>query len=203
MNLRELRAAVRNRNGIPDPGDGLAGLEDINSAVAQALSDIGSEDRWPWLLTSSSLTFTNGAASLPSDCTTIHKLVVNGDVATRVSLDAFLDDMSGCVWTDVGAQIKLTPVPTTAPTATLYYYRAEPAFTSDTSTPLLPVQWHQLLVARASYHLNVRRQMNDHVARDVREWDEGVKNMRRAAWASLGPRRIRSGFRPVQPARWS
>jgi hypothetical protein len=202
MDKREARQRVRERNGIPDPGDGLAGHEDIENCLSAALIDISSQHRWPWLLTSASVTFTDGVGPIPTGCTTIHKLVVNDAPAARVSLDQFLAEQDQYVWTELGANIKLYPVPTTAPTATLYYYQAEPALTVDTSTPLLPAQWHQVWVVRASLLLNIRRGQFERVTRDEEDWGQGVRDMMQATWSSLGPRQIRSGFRAQRLARW-
>ena len=203
MNARELRSAVRLRNGIPDTGDGLAEHDTINDCIRAALVDLSSEQRWPWLLTSASITFTAGVGPLPADCTVISELVANGYPAERVGLDDFLVQTRGCVWTEQGSNIKLYPVPVTAPTATLYYYRTEPALTTDESTPLLPTQHHQILVCRASYHLNVRRTDKDRIRLDLEEWVPGLRNMMLTTWRSQGPRTVKSAYRARQTGVWS
>ena len=202
MNLREIRSAVRNRNGIPDTGDGLAGHTDINDSVAAALRDISAESRWPWLLTSTSLTFTAGVAPLPDDCTQISAVQINGVPATQASLEDVLAGTRSYVWAADATTIQLYPVPSTVPIATLWFYRSEPVLEIDTAAPLLPATFHQSLVARASYHLNVRRNVNDRAAQDLAEYQGGLKNMMQARSRSSSPRVIRDAFRIVQQARW-
>lgn len=211
MNKRELRAAVRLRNGIPDPGDALAGHTDIDDCIMSALRDITAEKRWPWLLTTASLTFstTTGlvTAGMPTSYAMIHKLVIDGRKADYVPLDEFVGTDRRYVWTDLGNNIQLNPVPATAPTATLYYWQDETDLTAATSTdattPMLPATFHQTLVARASYHLNVRRGRNTEVARDLDEYRQGLKNLMAASTRTVGPRTIRSAYRDTNlSARW-
>lgn len=206
VNKRELRAAVRLRNGITDIGEGLAAHTDIDDCVGAALRDVCAEKRWPWLLTSSALTFstvTGQPAAMPAGWAQIHKLVVNGVKATHVPLDEFVSGDRRFVWTEIGSTIQLDPVPAVAPTATLWYWQDEPALVTDDQSPLLPTAFHQTLVARASYHLNLRRDMNAAVARDLVDWQAGLKNLMSAAARTIGPRTIRSAYRdtPVA-ARW-
>lgn len=207
MNKRELRQAVRLRNAIPDQGDGLAGHTDIDDCVSAAVRDITAEKRWPWLLTTASLTFstTTGltTAGMPASWAHLHKLVVNGNPATWVPLDEFLNEQRRYVWTDIGNDLKLYPVPSTAPTATLYYWQDEPAFETDDGELLMPATYHQVIVARASYHLNVRRGDGKRVAYDDAEYSRGLKNMMASATRTIGPRTVRSAYRDTgTPARW-
>lgn len=202
MDKREIRARVRLRNAIPDTGDGLAGHTDIDDCITAALSDISSENRWPWLLTTASLTFTAGAAPLPADCHAISQLVVNGNPAERVNVDEFLQQARSWMWTEVGSQIQLWPVPATVPTATLWYYHNEHVLATDTQTPLIPAQHHQLVVVRASYQLNVRRGDNARIAQDLTEYQAGLRNLMQTSWRTLGPKRLKSSFRWQQLARW-
>lgn len=209
MNVRELREAVRLRNGITETSpDALAEHDTINACVVDALRDICEVQRWPWLLTSASVTFTGNSGPLPSDCTQVHRLAIGSTGATRlhpathVGLDEFLSQSRAYVWTTVGSAIKLYPTPTSTPVATLYYYRDEPAFTVDTDSPLLPVAHQQTLVARASYHLNVRRQNSERMNVDVNEWEAGLRHMKLAVLREQGPRKVRSSFRTTQQGTW-
>lgn len=202
MDKREIRSRVRLRNAIPDTGDGLAGHTDIDDCITAALSDISSENRWPWLLSTSSLTFTAGVATIPADCYTIVRLVINGYPADRVDVDEFVQQARSWMWTEVGGEIRLWPVPATAPTSTLWYYRNEPDLATDTQTPLLPAQHHQLVVVRASYQLNVRRGDNARIAQDLAEYQAGLRNLMQTSWRTLGPKRLKSSFRWQQLARW-
>lgn len=205
MNKRELRDAVRSRNGITATGDGLAGHTDIDACITAALRDL-SEHTWPWLLTSAAINFTAGTGTIPADCSSIRVLMINGLVAKRGSLDVVLGGNELFTWTEDGANLLVYPAATitqTTQTAVLHYWRAEPEPTTDDSIPLTPVQWHQVIVARASYHLNVRRGISERVAIDSQEYLGGMKRMESAGWRTTGPRMIRDGFRTTQVAHWS
>lgn len=206
MNKRELRKAIRDRNGIPDTGDGLAGHTDIDDAIRAALHDLSAEKRWPWLLASATVNFstTTGDATDPPTYSSIREVVINGRPALRATLDDFVGGVSGHVWTDIGNTIRLSPVPTQALTGTVWYYFLEPDLATDIAVPLLPPVHHQTLVARASYHLNARRGRNAEIARDDAEFQRGLSNMMQDIARVSGPRRVRSAYRPKQaPARWA
>lgn len=204
MNKRELRQAVRQRNAIPDNGAGLVEHDVIDDCIAAALLDISAEARWPWLRTSSSLTFTGNSAPIPVDCTQVEALTIGGLPVRYVGLDEFLQQLTSYVFTDDGATVKLYPTPASAPTTPLLrYFRDEPELTTDDSIPLLPVAWQRALVVRASYHLNVRRMDGDRINVDDNEWQGWRDRMRQSALRSTGARPIRSSFRNSQWARWS
>lgn len=204
MNKREIRVAIRQRNAIPDNGSGLAEHDAIDDCIAAALRDISTEARWPWLRYSSSLTFSGNAAAIPADCSEIEALTIDGYPVRFVGIDEFEQQTTSYVFTDDGANVKLYPTPATAPTSpTLVYYRNEPELTTDTASPLLPAAWHQAVVVRGSYHLNVRRMDKDRINLDENEWQGLRARMAHASVRTVGPRQIRSSFRINQWARWS
>ena len=195
MNRGQLRAALTSRLGIPATGDGLLDPNTLNDLLGVALRDIGVESDWPWLVASAALTFTGDTAPAPSDMVKAREMVVSGRRARFVPLTDFLDaqgDSVSSVWTIVGANVQITPTPATAPTATLYYVRAEPTLTSDTSSPLLPDTYHQILLARAAYHANTKRNRFEEAMRDDNEYQLSVRKMKDAAWPRSGPRTIRA-----------
>ena len=195
MNRGQLRAALTSRLGIPATGDGLLDPNTLNDLLGIALRDIGVESDWPWLVSSAALTFTGDTAPAPSDMVKAREMVVSGRRARFVPLTDFIDaqgDSVSSVWTVVGATVQITPTPATAPTATLYYVRAEPALTSDTSSPLLPDTYHQILLARAAYHANTKRNRFEDAMRDDNEYQLSVRKMKDAAWPRSGPRTIRA-----------
>lgn len=199
MNRSQFRAALTKRLGIPPTGDGLLDDNALNECVQLALTDISEEQQWPWLLTSASLTFTAGVAPMPTSPQVAHirEVTVNGRRAKRAtSLAEFLDvlaDGNKCVWFDVGSNIQLAPVPATAPsTSSIYYTRNEPTLASDAATPLLPEQYHNVVVARAAYHANTRRSMYERSAQDLGEYRESIKKMADASPMRTGPRAVRS-----------
>ena len=198
MNRSQLRAAVKSRLGIPVTGDALLDDATLNDIIQNALTDLSNEYQWPWLLTSGTLTFTNGVAPFPTSPAPIHlrELVINGRRARKATgLGEFLDiaaDGSRCVWFDIGQTINLGPVPATAPTSnTLYYLRNEPTLTADSSSPLAPDEYHTVIVARAAYLANVRRNRAEDSQRDLAEYMDGVKKMRDAYPMRTGPRSVR------------
>jgi hypothetical protein len=132
MNRGELRAALIARLGIPPTGDGLLTPAALVECLDLALTDLSDAKQWPWLLTSASLTFTAGVAPFPTSpaVADVRELEIDGRRAKKAgSLPEFLDalgERNRCVWFVEGTNVKLAPVPTTAPTsATLYYSRAE------------------------------------------------------------------------------
>jgi hypothetical protein len=67
VNRRELREATVLKLGIPPTGDGLLTEAVLNECLNSALRDLSDADHWPWLLTSGSVTFTDGVAAMPTD----------------------------------------------------------------------------------------------------------------------------------------
>ena len=198
MNRSQLRAAVKSRLGLPSTGDALLDDTSLNSIIDNALTDLSNEYQWPWLLTSAALTFTNGVAPFPTSPAVSHlrEVTIVGRRARHASsLAEFLDilaDGSRCVWYEIGATINLAPIPATAPSAaTLYYLQNEPALSADSSSPLAPAEYHTVVVARASYLANVRRNRMEDSQRDLGEYVEGVKKMRDAYPMRSGPRSVR------------
>jgi hypothetical protein len=206
MNLGQLRTALTSRLAIAPTGDARLDSTALNAAINRALQDIVSDQDWPWLLTSSSLTLTSGVAAWPTDAMKFRELVIGGDRARFVQLAEFLDtqaDGSDFVWTQQGANVAITPTPTTATTGTLWYIRAEPDLSSDGTSPLLPSAHHQVLLARASYHANVRRRAERDVAADLAEFEAGIKRMRDALVMRTGPRQVKPAGSTRRWATWS
>jgi hypothetical protein len=201
----ELRQAVWSRCAVPSTGDGLLDANTVDSLVQRALTDLCNERTWPWLLTSSALTFTDDSAPMPSDCVQVRDLEVNGRRAKRVKFTEWLDQrswQSSCVWTDVGATIRVSPTPASALTdPTLWYYRNEPELVTEAQEPLMPAQYAPVVIARAAYHANVRRGRMDEARTDEAEWMAGVKRVHDAVSRQIGPSRIRES-RPTVWATW-
>lgn len=205
MDLAALRSALQLRLGLPSVGDGLLPAATQTAIINAALRDLCQERDWPWLVTSAALTFTSGDATVPSGFVRAREVTINSRPAKYLPLTEFLAaqaDRSVYAWTDIGTTIRLTPTPATAPTLpVLYYVRAEPELTSDTDEPLLPEPYHDVLVARAAYRANVRRNRMDESVRDDNEYQLGVRKMKDAGWARAGQRSVRrSGS--VLWARW-
>lgn len=206
MNRGELRAALKSRLGIPSTGDALLTDTELNNIIGYALRDVSSERDWPWLRSSSSVTFstTTGLAAAPATMMKPLHLVIGGRRAKHVPLTEFLDAQAIgylCVWTLNGTNLALNPVPSSVPTATLYFLLGEPTLAGDSSSPLLPDSHHQVLIARASYLANTRRSRKDDAQRDLAEYEDGVRRMWDASNVKSGPRTVRAAGTTLW-ARW-
>src|SRR4051812_6685939 len=116
---------------IPPAGDPLLDEPILNECIDQALRDISAVSDWPWLLTSASLTFntTTGIAPAPAAMVKMRELTIAGTRAKNVDLAEFLDIVATgdqWVWTIIGTNVQLTPIPSTVPVAVLWYIKAEP-----------------------------------------------------------------------------
>lgn len=181
MNRGEFRTAVKERLAIPSIGDGLLPDSTINSLINRSLSVIASAKEWPWLLDDYSMTFVSGVATLPNDFIRARQLVINDKPAYWLQLEDFLmpDRTTGAfAWTIVGNKAKLTPLPTTDVSATLYYYRNEPTLASDFSTPLMPSLHDSIVVAYTCYLAAMVRQDEGRAAVYQAEYQALLNNMR-------------------------
>lgn len=209
MNRKQLRDALTARLGIPPSGDGLLTETALVDCIQLALTDMSVEHHWPWLLASSAVTFTAGAAPFPTSPAVLNarELVVDGDRAQRAgSLSEFLDAQTlgdPCLWFEQENEVVLAPTPVTQPTtATLYYTRTEPDLVSEAQSPLLPVQHHNVLLAGAAYHAEMRRSQMERAAQYLGEYQAGIKKMKGSYPSRTGPRTVRLAG-TVQWARWS
>lgn len=163
MNKGELRTEIKNRLAIPSSGDGLITDTVVDQSIEDALNVITSTRDWPWLMKTCQLAFPAnlGVAELPDDFIRAKELVINDEPVTYVDLNQFLyTDSAGYpyVWTIVADQCRIYPVGSTMILGTLYYYRAEPPLTADTSVPLMPAFLHSWIVAYGAYLCALRRQ---------------------------------------------
>lgn len=187
MNRGELRSAVKDRLAIRSDGsgnslDGLISNTYVNTAIDDALNRISIEKDWYWLATTASLTFstTTGKASLPSNFLRANELVVNGYPAELLPLDTVIDplaDQATYGWQIYGLEAQLTPIPSTVPTATLYYFRFEPSLTTDGATPILPVPYHYAVVSYAAYLCSARRQDEPRASLYLQEYGSFLRTM--------------------------
>lgn len=194
MNRAQLRKRVQSRLRIPPAGDPLLDEPTLNDKITEALNDVSSISDWPWLLTTSALTFTAGIAPMPANMVKVRDVYINGFRARGVELGEFLDEVGlayNNVWTIIGTNIQLTPVPSVVPTATLYYIQQEPALTLDTASPLIPEAHQGAVVARASYHAEIHRAKADAAQFHNGEYQECMKRMMDATKRVNKPRQVR------------
>lgn len=163
MNLGELRTEIKNRLAIPSAGDGLITDTFVNSSINSALRVITTTRDWPWLLSTAQLAFPGnvGYAELPCEFVRAKELVIDDNRVPFVDVNQFIEQNQvgyPYVWTIIGSQVKIWPVPTTLTVATMYYYQAEPKLTVDTQSPIIPDFLQGWIVAYASYLCALRRQ---------------------------------------------
>jgi hypothetical protein len=199
MNRGQFVTALTARLGINSTGDGLLNTAALQDCLALALNDLSDVQPWPWLLTTGSLTFTDGIAAFPTSPPVVHlhQLTINGRRARKASsLPEFLDCLSDGrrhVWFYQGTNVKLAPVPSTAPTsAVLYYLQPEPALANDAASPLAPTQYHNVILARAAYHAEIRRTRWEAAAQHLGEYEAGLARMKGSERMTTGPRQIRA-----------
>lgn len=181
MNRGEIRTAVKERLAIPSSGDGILTDTVLNSLINRALATISAAKEWPWLLDTYTMNLVGGSAHLPNDFVRARQLVVNDAPVLWLQLEDFLkpDRISAVYsWTIIGAQARLSPIPSTDQTGTLYYYRSEPELLSDYSTPLMPALHHSLIVAYTAYLAALTRQDEGRAAVYQAEYQMILNNMR-------------------------
>lgn len=181
MNRGEIRTAVKERLAIPSIGDGLLPDSTLNSLINRSLATISAAKEWPWLLDTYTMNFVGGSSHLPNDFVRARQLVINDAPVLWLQLEDFLkpDRISAVYcWTIIGAQARLTPIPSTDTTGTLYYYRSEPELLSDYSTPLMPALHHSLIVAYTAYLAALTRQDEARAAVYQAEYQSILNNMR-------------------------
>lgn len=181
MNRGEIRTSVKERLAIPSIGDGLLPDSTLNSLINRALATISAAKEWPWLLDTYTMNFVAGSAHLPNDFVRARQLVIGDVPVLWAQLEDFLkpDRLSAVyVWTIIGAQARLNPIPSTDQTGTLYYYRSEPELLSDYSTPLMPALHHSLIVAYTAYLAALTRQDEARAAVYQAEYQSILNNMR-------------------------
>jgi hypothetical protein len=215
MNLLDLRNAVKDRLAIRSDGfgnslDGLISNAYVNTSIDDALNRLSMERDWWWLATTAALSFdiVDGDAPLPTDFMRANKLVINDYPVEPLPLDTFLDpnaDSNAYGWLVYGNAVKITPIPTTTTPGTLYYFRSEPALSTqaspDTKSPLMPVVYHKSIVAYASHLCAARRQDEQRAALYLQEYGNFLKSMSDDNRATIH-RRIKFS-RAMSDAAWS
>lgn len=156
MNLSEFRAAVRARLGA-NAADSFHTDANLNQAVNAAVETFSSEHRWPWLLASTTVSVVSQSVSVPADWSSTHTLVLDGDPSPLVPGSLVDIDVWGAttgrpvVYADSGSGLLVAPTPDGSYTATLRYFRTEPALSADSDVPLAPARFHSAIVAYAAY----------------------------------------------------
>ena len=187
MNRGELRNAIKDRLTIKSDGsgnslDGLITNTFVDTSINDALNRLSLERDWWWLATTASLTFntTTGKAPLPADFMRANELVINDTPVEFVPLETLLDpdsDYSNYGYTIYGKEILLSPIPSVAPPATLYYFKSEPALTSDGATPIMLPVYHYAIVCYGSFLCAARRQDEQRASLYLQEYTNFLRSM--------------------------
>ena len=200
MNRLELRNAIKDRLTIRSDGggnslDGLITNTFINTSINDALNRVSLEKDWWWLATSSSPTFntTTGKSALPADFMRANELVINDSPVEYVPFETYLDpesEFSSYGYTIYGKDLCITPIPTTSPPATFYYFKSEPALASDGDSPIMPPVYHYAIVAYGSFLCSARRQDEQRASLYLQEYTNFLRSMNDDNRASI-KRRIK------------
>ena len=199
MNREQLRRRVRIRLSLPENGHPRLIEPTQNANLDEALRRICLKKRWPWLLTTSALSWPSVAtAAVPDDMIGVRRVTItpasgNPVLARYVDLDVFLQtERMACVWTHIGRTIALSPTPTTTVTVTLYYYRLEPSLATDASEPLLPEHYQDAVVHYAA-HLGALATQDAQLAADeLGLFDRFVNDMDDGANGAPAGRHVRT-----------
>lgn len=193
MNRSELRTAIKDRLAIPSTGDGLITDSFVNTAINDALARVSAEKDWWWLASTATLNFdtVNGQAQLPSDFMRANQLVINSSPVEQIPFEDYIDPNGADAsfgWVIYGNYVKINPIPTTTTPGTFYYFRSEPALSSDTATPLMPVAYHYVVVAYGAYLCAARRQDESRASLYLQEYGNWLRTLNDDNRASLKKR---------------
>lgn len=182
MNRGELRTAIKDRLAIPSTGDGLITDTYVNTSINDALNRISAERDWWWLASTATGNFDNvyGQSQLPSDFMRANQLVINNSAVEQIPFEEYINPMFEADtygWVIYGNYVKITPIPSQTITGTLYYFRSEPALSSDSSTPLLPGLYHYAIVAYGAYLCAARRQDESRASLYLQEYGNWLKTL--------------------------
>lgn len=181
MNRVEFRNAVAERNGLNAQSSAQASSTSIDAAVRQGLWDVANVRRWEWLLTGIVIDFgvpPNPIAPIPPATIATKALFIGGKKVRYLELEELYTRQEPFTWSVEGQFIRVFPAPTVAlPSPVLFIYRTEPELVTDVQLPLMPMAWDQVVIARASYHLNMRRKELERAALDDTEYQEGLRRM--------------------------
>lgn len=198
MDFTALKANALDRAGLPS-SDGLAQSSTLGLAVNHAVQRVAGMRLWPWLYSEASANTVAGTAALalPVPAYRIHFLAIEGDVLDRRQRGDLVQwsDSEGQPnrWAPKGSgYVLLSPTPDAVYAVTFGLTIVEPVLSTGTDTPLLPVQFHDMLVCLAARYLAVRRKDSELVAileGEIKGWREALD---RAAIIANGPMPIRT-----------
>jgi hypothetical protein len=195
-----LKTDTLDRVGLPST-DGMATDTTLGKAVNAAVKKIGARRAWPWLYDEQTAATVAGTAAVafPAACSRLHfvGLAEENDVLDRkqrADLFRFDQDDEGTPRVfaiDGTVGIILAPIPDAVYTLTFGLTLIEPALTAGGQTPLLPVQFHDLIVVEAAKYIAIRIKDFELVQLLKEEADELYKGLDRQALQSVAPTAVR------------
>lgn len=137
---------------------------DINAILDQAVRDVSTRFRWPFLATTDTIALvaSTQAYNLPADLDRIEAITLDGtnhrlqEVSPTKYWSAYGDTPEDgeprffFLWSN---QIWVTPVPTAAGTLNLFYYRMPTLMGDDGDSPEWASQFHMIVADYACQHL--------------------------------------------------
>jgi hypothetical protein len=182
VNLGELRTAVNRRSGVAYL---TAALDDL---INEALQQMALEQRWPWLSATLSFTTdgnTDGTYSLPWACRSLEALSVDGFDYPPFSQreadqwDALGERPRGAA--AFGRTLTIRPVPPADLTAKVRYVRGEDELVNASEEPLLPEEYHRILVELVVSMIHDRTGDVARAAAAEKRYQTGLSRMVRSA----------------------
>jgi len=198
MDRRRIRVAIFDRCGVPDSGDAQLTPAFVHSEISNALRKLSADRRWSWLKWSAPLTLTSGTAARPADSSEVDRLeILQTDGTYKLARPALTEDEVTAPtdrvhrWAVVGPNIMITPTPTEALTGRLWYFRTEPELTADDSEPLLPEQYHDVIVNLVAAECMTRKKNTEMVTMFRDAARQGIAEMRDRPGTANGRGQVR------------
>lgn len=194
-----LKASTLDRAGLPST-DGMAQDQTLGRAVNAAIQQLSGWRSWPWLYTEATASTVAGSTvvTLPVAATHVHFVALGSDVLDRRQrgdLFRFQDGGQGrpTRWSshDMNS-VSVACTPDDAYVLTFGLTKVEPGLTGSSDTPLLPVQFHDLLAVLAARYLAVRKRDTELTRLLDAEVSEWRKSLDRAALLAVGTMPIRT-----------
>lgn len=201
MTGTELITALETRIGNPST-DGFFSTAQKLDLVNEGLQVVSTEADWPWLQTVGTITTVAGTAAyaVASDYAHTKKLYISGydpleyQGLAESDSAASVDRGQPTNYTIYDEDIILRPTPDAVYSVLHQFMKQEPAVAAGTS-PIMPTQFHYVIVAKAAELAHMRQGYMDRAANQNREYKEWLARMldyRRRTRASVS-RRVRPG----------
>lgn len=207
MNLGQLRTAVLEAFGgdsssVPVEGGLTATV--VNNALNASLRAITAERSWSWLDAEETINTVAGTDSYTPSATwgktrALHhpnygplRLMVLTELLTE--FESTSPTGRPRAYTEEGGQLVLRPVPDAVYALSHFFRRVEPGLSGDSDVPLMPAQFHDVIVAHAVWRLaGQRHQTREHRERALQakaDYEQWTRRMRDEDLRTLQPRGI-------------